>query len=273
MALKRHTNGAAEGEERDPGLSRVYGEAAREQPPAHLDAAIRAAARREVGARPRPAGLNLRAWRAPVAIAAVIVLSVSLVTLMRNEGREQVAETAPEAALSKPSEVAPPAGRSVQVAPRAETRVPAPVRPFPGAPAVPEHSAVATPREPGAVPAPRAERESAPPAAVPQAAGRAQSETGALRRERPSAAAPKPAAPAAPGAGRPKFDDGLDSTAADAASRDGRPLWLSLEREPPRKWLERIAELRRQGKTEEAEEVLAEFKRRFPDHSLPGGPR
>src|SRR5690606_8818348 len=55
-----------------------------ELPPPQLDDAIRAAARREVGAGPRRAGP--RRWPVPLSLAAVVVLSVTLVTLMREQG-------------------------------------------------------------------------------------------------------------------------------------------------------------------------------------------
>lgn len=134
MALNDDIRNAAGGsEERDPGLARVYGAAPRDEPPAHLDAAILAAARREVGARPRPLAA-LRAWRVPLSLAAVVVLSVSLVTLMREEGGDELYQSArpdiprsapPAAPAPLPSEDAPkavangtpPAG---QRAPRAD---------------------------------------------------------------------------------------------------------------------------------------------------------
>lgn len=134
MALNDDIRNAAAGsEERDPGLARVYGAAPRDEPPAHLDAAILAAARREVGARPRPLAA-LRAWRVPLSLAAVVVLSVSLVTLMREEGGDELYQSArpdiprsapPAAPAPQPSEDAaraapremPPAG---QRAPRAD---------------------------------------------------------------------------------------------------------------------------------------------------------
>ncbi len=37
----------------------------------------------------------------------------------------------------------------------------------------------------------------------------------------------------------------------------------------PEKWLERIEELRKQGRLEEARTNLAEFRKRYPDYQLP----
>jgi hypothetical protein len=42
-----------------------------------------------------------------------------------------------------------------------------------------------------------------------------------------------------------------------------------LDAQPPEKWLERIGALRREGRIAEANEVLAELKRRYPAHPLP----
>ena len=75
--------------ERDNQLMAIYRAASADAPPAALDDAIRAAARRAVGARPRPAGITaLHSWRVPLSVAAVMVLSVSMVTLLREEAPE-----------------------------------------------------------------------------------------------------------------------------------------------------------------------------------------
>ena len=51
------------------------------------------------------------------------------------------------------------------------------------------------------------------------------------------------------------------------------PIWSDLERQPPEKWLERIEELRQASRTAELNDLLAEFRKRFPDHPLPAGVR
>ena len=38
--------------------------------------------------------------------------------------------------------------------------------------------------------------------------------------------------------------------------------------ETPEAWLERIATLRKEGKHEEADKALAEFRKRYPDYRL-----
>lgn len=83
-------------EEGDPELSRAYRAASEEEPPRHLDDAILAAARRSANRRPRsgfsPFGAG---WRVPVALAAVLVLCVSLVVTMQQETRDAGLPEAP----------------------------------------------------------------------------------------------------------------------------------------------------------------------------------
>jgi hypothetical protein len=55
---------------------------------------------------------------------------------------------------------------------------------------------------------------------------------------------------------------------AKPAASDRPPVWQGLEKEPPEKWMARIEALVREGRAAEAEEMRAEFKRRFPDHPL-----
>jgi hypothetical protein len=75
--------------DRDERLSSVYRATAPEAPPPSLDDAIRAAARRAVAARPQRAGAPFaRNWQMPLSLAAVLVLCVSLVVVMRDEGSE-----------------------------------------------------------------------------------------------------------------------------------------------------------------------------------------
>ena len=41
----------------------------------------------------------------------------------------------------------------------------------------------------------------------------------------------------------------------------------------PQAWLARIAELRKEGRQREADESLAEFRKRYPDYKIPAAPR
>jgi hypothetical protein len=93
--------------------------------------------------------------------------------------------------------------------------------------------------------------------------------------ERPAAASQaKPLAgppAAAPSAPKPLADRPRVEERARPIEKKRALAWRGLEQEPPQKWLERLAELRKQGQTREADELLAEFKRRFPAHPLPVG--
>jgi len=90
MALNERGTRADSGRERDAAIDRAYAAAPLEEPPAALDAAILAAAHREVHARPRPAASYARRWQVPVSIAAVVVLSATLLVQMRNEGLDRL---------------------------------------------------------------------------------------------------------------------------------------------------------------------------------------
>jgi TolA-binding protein len=42
-----------------------------------------------------------------------------------------------------------------------------------------------------------------------------------------------------------------------------------LAQEAPEKWLERIAQLRKEGRHDEADKALAEFRKSYPDYKIP----
>ena len=163
-----HNNGRDGNLERDPHLARLMEAAGGEAPPEALDAAILAAARREVGARPlaapdsaspqvagagesaSPVPRQKRNWFVPVSIAAVLVMSASLVMLVHDEkgadltqpprsvpapaaapAPQELKETAKETAASANPEAAvraaEPAKLKAEAAKRAETPPPAAV--------------------------------------------------------------------------------------------------------------------------------------------------
>ena len=295
MALNERNAGGANGSaERDSRLERLYHEAGSETPPAHLDAAILAAARREVGARPRAFTATLRRWHVPVSIAAVVMVSVSLVILVWEEGGDQMVQ-APTSTVTTPAE--PPARlaskpslaepASERDPPRAATptpqrresrddaRSPAALskradsaRPDPGAPKLSGTGIVAKP-EPATAPLPQpfltppraAEERAATPPADAVTAGRMAGV--------PAAASEPPVARSAPDA--PPAEAMARAMQSKPPEQDAPPVWHGFEKEPPQKWLDRIEELKRQGRAAEAEEMLSEFKRRFPAHPLPLG--
>jgi len=100
--------------------------------------------------------------------------------------------------------------------------------------------------------------------------------TSAPRREEPPAAAkrevfapePKPA----PSPRQPSAD--LQKAPAPAAQAMRAPAEVSgvvgkLATVSPEQWLQGIADLRRQGRHEEADRQLAEFRKRYPDYRIP----
>ena len=318
-------------EPRDPALDRAYAAGRREEPPPALDTAILAAARREANSRPRPIGSTLYRWRAPLAFAAVLVVSVTVVLLMREEGAERISEShVPMASPPPPpateKERASEDGRSLaqpaQDAPRArpERARPDPdtarLRDAPTASAQEERrkaeaypgqnklqGAPEAPR-PASRPFPEATTSSEPKQSAPespplpsdalakrtqqgastgQALERAQREQPAPRPSSPRAATEAPQAPAipdsaaGPGGAQPR---GIQQAAPERApgarqemredvAGPSRPVWRDYEAQPPEKWLERVAELHRSGRAREANEMLAEFRKRFPQHRVP----
>ncbi len=230
--------------EGDPDIERRYAELPREEPPRALDEEILGAARREAEARPAPlvAPTARRHWYVPLAAAAVVVLSV-VVTLQVQ--REQL-----DADMSAPSVPAPsdkgarPAVSGTAAEPKVQTRERRAVeRPRPPAEPRPEPPAASAPQAVPAKPFP-GEAESAGKVAAPvgRAAPIPEPASGVRQTlERKEAAAP----------------------AADALSKRVESI------EPPERWLERIAALRRDGRHKEADEAYAEFRRRYPEYRIP----
>lgn len=245
---ERPRNGDSVDSPFDKGVARAYRDAAREAPPQELDAAILAAARREVQARPRaldeggfpPGGVRdvpppRRRWHVPLAVAAVLVLSVSIVTLHREEPQ-----------LSRPAvpRSEPPAAPELRDTPRA-----APEHPRSQAPARKPSPEAAREAMRIPEPSPRAEIEERRNAASETAASKAEE---ADREAQPLFRGQAAEAPQRAGGGA--------APAAPAAA---------LADEPPEEWGERIMALRRDGKADEADALLAQFRKRYPGHPVP----
>lgn len=213
-------------------ISQRYRELPREEPPAHLDEAIRAHARRMGATRPAPLvpPTGRRSWHYPAAAAAVLVLAVA-VTWQVERAQPDPAEVV---AVSPPPPAAQPeTGPPPEVQARAEGRSAGPKA----------ESSAPLRRE-----APARQRKDEP-RFVPDAATRSEVED----RRAEAQGAPQAASPAAE-----------DAPRALARQR-------SAETEAPEAWLERIARLRREGRHEEADKALAEFRKRFPAFKIPAG--
>jgi hypothetical protein len=95
-----------------------------------------------------------------------------------------------------------------------------------------------------------------------------------LRKEQVAPAPPSVAEPKGEAKPEPRAFARSKTQQAPAASADQaspRPLGsLNLD-EAPEPWLKRIAELRRQGRHDEADQALAEFRKRYPAYTIAPG--
>jgi outer membrane biosynthesis protein TonB len=243
-------------EHEDPRVSAGYRRLGAETPPEALDAAILAASKRAVGAGPRRAGRPLRRWALPVSIAAVVVLTMSLVVRIQLERPDLETATpvpvTPQVLEGKTRQRADKKEterlekRAVESAAQAKPKVSAPA-PAPAAPASAERDQAAR------------EASSPPVAQKPAAAGR-------FVPEPPASGAPAPAestAPANLGAASALAPAAVEDRAQRLAAPAGKA------EESPRAWLERIVRLRREGHVKQADESLAEFRKRYPDYRIP----
>lgn len=203
----------------DDDISRRYRELPREEPPRHLDEAIRAAARRAVGTRPAPLVVpsGRQRWYFPVAAAAIIVLAVAVTMhVERQQPAEEVVEMKSEPKSEPASSPASPAPETIPE--KAEAPLQA-----------------------------NSERKLESPASR------------ALREAAPAPAAPAPSTAPAPSAALPQRAEGM--------SRDSSQL-AKLAARSPEQWLQGIADLRAQGRHDEADKELAEFRKRYPDYRI-----
>lgn len=254
-------------DERDPKVSERYRAMPGEEPPRALDQAILAAARRATD-KPHaplvvPAGRHR--WYYSLAAAAILVLAIAVTV--------QVERQQPDSELAVP----PPAPAPKVEQPQVQA-----------APAEPPAAAPALKREP------RQERRQAytpdPPAPAPAAPPPAPAPTPSRAEAQPSADAPaldaerarlsrekavaEQAAAEAAGAEvrRERASDRLGAAAPQskpAPSRGSATMAASsVAADSPERELDRIAELRKQGRHDEADKALAEFRKRYPDYQM-----
>lgn len=221
-------------DERDPKLSQAYRELGREEPPRALDEAILAAAHRAERSYPAPLlspGVGRPAReRWTFPLAAAAVIMLSVGVVMHLQ-LEQPGIEGIEDSEEKPRLVPAPA----PVAEAAKPEAPQPARE--------EVPQIARSEARGASAGPFAP---APPAVA-------------------SAPARKPMAMQRPEEGMRDRADSAERQAMSEATAKRSPD----AGETPEKWLERIAELRRAGKHDEADKALAEFRQRHPDYRIP----
>ncbi|MCG6870377.1 MAG: hypothetical protein LJE91_17090 [Gammaproteobacteria bacterium] len=171
-------------DDEDPMVSSLYHQTPQEKPRPELDTKILAASRRAVRSRPRVAGPFSGRWTVPVSIAAVLMISVILVPLLR-----QGSDGPPEV----------PARRSVPVPAPAETTH-----------LSPETVAPSRERDAGKALAPGADDAASPPVAAPRSERAVPLE--ALRKSEPGS----PYAPALTDQAMPQAEVRVDDSSSAA---------------------------------------------------------
>jgi len=178
----------------------------------------------------RPARSWTQRWAVPLSLAAVLVLSVTVTLRIQHE---QPGIEAPEA---RP---APAAGPKQATTSKEKEAVPAKTAERQPRIKVEQARKPATREEPA--PIQRSTRDQAPAAPAPAAAAApAPAESMELRRDAARAPQSKPV-------------QTLSKTMVDAPAQE----------------LERIAQLRQEGRHDEADKALAEFRKRYPDYRIP----
>lgn len=275
----------------DPPVSALYREHARDEPSAAGDERIIAAARAAVRA---PATVARRTWwqrwRTTLALATTLVLTLTLSLLHERQPADARRETEVESPRSAAPGV-PPAGVARDLAAPASAPAAAPEVAAPAAVAG-DATAGAGAAAPRAAPRQKAseERSGAPNAAPttgesgtsPAAADSPRHSDGpsvdrpgvaavgsALPVAKESGAVPAAATPAPVVAGAEQEAAALGQAAA--ARKQGRAVAKSRadDGRSADDWLEEIRRLRREGRSVEAAQQLAEFRRAHPGYPLP----
>ena len=268
--------------ESDGKVSAAYRSLAREEPSASLDAAILSASR---GALARPSAS--RRWAAPVSIAAVLVLAFGVTLRMQQEkpgvespdmdatrsAQRAAVPAVPPAAAEKfedkaVAEPSPPMKQAA--APREEARAKKQVAPAAKPDKVEADRALRDEvrveserkdlKERAAVSELAKESNVASPAAAPAPQAKLQSR--AFAPEPPASPAPPSAAASAPAPARLKRE-ALEAQAPAGVAADAQAV------DEPTRELEAIAKLRVEGRHEEADKALGEFRRKRPDYRIP----
>ena len=259
----------------DDKVTRRYRELPAEEPPAALDAAIRDAAHRAVAPKS-----GAQRWAVPVSLAAVLVLAVGVTLRMQQEvpgietappqneystptaAEPEPPAKAPAMAAPAPPEVAASSGMS-QAKPAEPALDKAANQPVQKLKKDRQAASESDQRDLRRDPAPAAIEEKrafaeSPPA--PSPLGRERQESPRPEALRAQTAPQAPAAAMAPSAPVAQLRAKSEASADDAKETAKGPR----ERE-----LDRIAQLRRDGKHAEADEALAKFRREHPDYRIP----
>jgi len=240
----------------------AYGELPRDEPPEALDRAIMSSARHALE-RPRVR----RQWAVPVSVAAVLVLALGITLRMQRE--EPGIETSLPSREQPRSQVEPPKveKEDLRVAPSAPAQAPEP-QARPQRQAKPVQSAAPLEKK-KALPLERDEALTRKDAASANVASEPEAKIQAAPAAAPPAA-PAPAAAAAqsaPAAMAPAAAPAL--RAKRVAQGFAADVAKQADADPLRKELERIVQLRREGRDAEADKALEKFRKENPDYRIP----
>jgi hypothetical protein len=249
-------------DERDPRVSRAYREEAHLGPGKALDARILAAAR-EAASQTGPRRGWWRRFAVPVSAVAVAVVATTLALLMEQEAQHlpDLRETAPQSAPVREEPHEPSGDMDIPGADGGKTgrSKAAPVQ----APA-PQSAPVAGPaRSEVPVPAPAAPPAESADRVGPEAEAREWSTESAVPAA-PGMSAKPPAVMSVP-AGR---EAGPAGKAEGSGIISPRSLGKA-QAESPEAMVERIRMLQREGRDAEAQALLDELQRSYPDFPLP----
>ena len=224
----------------DPKLSRLYRETSTEGPPAVLDAAILAAAKKQVAIRQGRKRSILSRWMVPASAIATLVLGVSIALLVEREHPETTDDTA-----------------TPQIAPRPQSPPPASVKETAKAKTVDSAARGAAVKKEAQAPVLRPAEPASSAADTVQAEGRAQTTEPRMQTESTAA---RDAAMGGLGAAAP---------AAPTAAARPAPMRQHATQRSPEAWLEDIGRLKREGREKEVAEQLAEFRKAYPAYAVP----
>jgi hypothetical protein len=277
-------------EERDPKVSRRYRELGAEEPSRELDQAVLAAAHRAADRAHAPlvAPAGRHRWYFAFGAAAILVLAVAITVQVERQ---------PDPEALPPSTVSVPPDRADRFYEKESKEQVEPSKPLADAgppPARERRKAPAQQTAPAVPPLAGVKPEAAEVARADRLEARQQQAPSEMQNVPPAA----PATPAPPPSAQTDSRDLSSSTAAGALfSRQGEAS-RSLGTAPaadqpasspeakarlqakagvtasiapplgPEQLLERIAELRQQGKHEEADKALAEFRQRYPEYRI-----
>jgi len=289
-------------QESDRDLSALYRAGAVEEPPPRLDRFVEAAARREL----RPSRLRsffdaLPRWRLAVGAFAVVTLSVSLVTLMKEEApsvldpaasvtppaepRPSDREVQPPSEVPRPEyaerarvreQISGPPGRAAEAVgqearqERTDRRaLPEPARTEAAPAAKPDMEDVSKKAEaqPPAAPAPSSEIAAAPPAASAPSPSASRNEEIRQRSNAGDATAfGRLARKEGEATGTIAKEASPQTRASPPARAAASP---SVAEESPQAWVKRLSEWLAQGREQEVRHELERFRQRYPDFVLP----